>query len=432
MAGFSFDRSKLKTTTAEVIEEQKQVFTQGDRKYLSIEKGKDNKFRIFPFHPDGGGNSFAVPLCVTYLEIKRPKYDKVAKKVVEGQFEYKSFPIFNSIVHGGWPFDLVEVYMEIAKKTAIPAFLEDVEDQAEKEQLFNTIWTLIRGNAQAKINGIAPQRSWVAYAAKAIGKEADGSDKWSDVGLWNDIKPSVKDKMNERASELEIPDPFSHWDEGIPVIVTKAEKAEKSTDWYKVKLDQKKDLVTGKVLGTYNEVPLTDAQLEAWSKLKPLHELYVDSFKHSDLQKQVEGLQRFDQQLAKKGYPINVFGLDEFLDYVEKAYEMCPEEVAEDHSELPFAEEEEQREILPPPTAKTDVKKVVKPTAPVTKKNDPELAALDKTFSKPPGKVTAAAQAAAKLKATPTVTEEEQVGGQQPPVASGDRMASLKARFGKK
>jgi len=316
-----FDRSRLKATTAEVIQTQEKQFgtKRFDNNYLSIEVG-ENVIRIFPYHPDGGGKSFAEAKSVSYLEVKKPKRGE-DKKIIEGEFEVKRSPIFNSRVHAGIQLDVVEQYIEFAKATAIPNFTDD-------DETIKKIMNKINGNVATKDNGIKPIDTWVVYACKAEGKDADGNHIWGKVGLL-EIKKSVKDAMTEQAALLENPDPFSDPDEGIAVIITRAKEAKKASDWYKVRLDQR----VSKLTTTYVTSPLTDAQIEQWIDSKPLHELYVNSFTRKDFESQLEGLQNFEIKMAEAGFPINVFQYDDFLDIVEKINGLIPEDTKSEKKE---------------------------------------------------------------------------------------------------
>ncbi len=400
-----FDRSKLKATSGSVIQKQEKDFQRGKGglDFLSIETG-ENVVRVFPYHPDGGGESFAEAKSVSFLEVEVPKRD-AEKKIVEGQFELKRKPIFNMKVHGNeeqraLKLDLVEAYMQFAKDRAIP---DRVGDNKEE---FAKLWSKITGNALTKEQGIKPQDSWVVYAKLAAGKDAEGNWSWGKIGLL-DLKKSVKDAMTERAAEYEEPDPFTDPDTGIAVIITKAKESSTPAGWYKVKMDkQKVKSDKGPAMEQYVYSPLTDAEIDAWAEMKPLHELYVNSFKYKDFKYQMEGLKRFDEKLGNL-----VFSYDEFLDTVELISSVVPEE-----EEKP--EEEGQQEQAQPEPKKEEIKKIT-PAARVT----------------PPAKTTPVVP-----KTAPKVVEapkkEEVEVKVEPPAAhiadTNDRLAQIRARMGKK
>jgi len=350
-----FDRSKLKATSKETLDKKDAILKKGfgDRNILKIETG-ENVIRFFPYHPEGGGDSFVEAKSVSFLEITVPKRDD-DNKIIEDQFEIKSKPIFNAKVHGGYSKDLVEEYINFAFQKAIPEFVDGDSDKEKK------IKTKFKGSHLTKEQGIMYQDAYVAYAMKAQGKDAEGNWMWGEVGSL-DIKKTVKDLMTEKAAELENPDPWSDPDEGYAVIITKAKEAAKASDWYKFKLDTKKVKVDG--VGEVPvpiKVPLTDGQLEAWSKLKPLYELFVNSYKRSDFDKQLEGLQNFDRKMAADFPGFSVFAYDEFADIVLECSNEIPDDQAEDHNDLPFEADEPKEEPKKPETPK----KLEKPSAPL-------------------------------------------------------------------
>lgn len=310
-----FDRSKLRATSMAVLEAQEKEQetkrpTSGgnfDRNYLTVENG-DNKFRIFPAHPEGGGQSFAEAKCVSFLSVRTAVRDDKGQPT--GEYEIKRRPVFNAKVHGNLPKDLVEEYLRVAKKIAIPEFTEDAEEQKK-------IWNKIVG-----MEGVKPIDTWAVYAAKIEG------ETWS-LGLL-ELKKSMKSQLTERALEftsgdVQSPDPFSDPDDGVCIIINKS--GQKLDTEYRVSLETRK---SGKFNTEYVPTPISDEMLEQWAKLKPLHEIYVDVFTRRDFELQLDGLQRFDQELAKQKYPIRVFERPEFLAAVDELLELVPEPVEEE------------------------------------------------------------------------------------------------------
>lgn len=380
MAGF--DRTKVKATPMAVLKKQEEEYAKarpergGDRDFTThkIEEGT-NIFRFFPPHPEGGGSSFGEARCVSYLTVKRPKRGE-DKKIIEGEFEDKLFPIFNAKVHGGLTKDPVESYMDFAKNTAIPEF---VGDDTEKGEL---IWKEIVGDFKSKLQGIKPKDGTEVYAMK---KQKDGT--WSKVGRLEFTK-SVKQQLMDVAIEFSsgddtTPDPFTDPDEGIAVII---ENSGSGFDRYKVSLESKRDKLTQ----TFIPTPLTDEQGEEWMKLEPLYKLYVNSYKRSDFNMQVEGLKNFDDYLAKKKYPIQVFGYDAFLDTLAEIEAQLPEEIQDEkvNDELPFdTKDEPKEEIKKPAVPKTPIplakKLVAQPVATTSVSNANEkLAQLKAKFQR--------------------------------------------------
>ncbi len=320
-----FDRSKIKATSVGQMKSQerehetKRPSNSGfDSNYLKIEDGV-NKFRIFPFHPEGGGSSYAEAKCVTFLSVNTEKRDDKGKGT--GEFEIKRRPVFNAKVHGNYPKDLVEEYMDYAKTVTIPNYVDKDADQ------FKLIW----GKFTNFESGIKPSDTWVVYAVKEEGKDSEGNSIWGKLGLL-ELKKSIKDQLTELALQLAenemSPDPYSDVDSGVPIIITKTGK--KLDTSYKATLDQITVRDGNKMYTEYAAAPLTDGQLEEWAKVDSLHKKYVNVYKHSDLDMQLEGITRFDEELAKKHkYPLNTLADDAFLDIVEQIFKMVPEDKEE-------------------------------------------------------------------------------------------------------
>jgi hypothetical protein len=359
-----FDRTKAKATSVAALQAQERDHetkrpsnrNNFDRNYHTVKEG-DNWYRIFPAHPKelDGGDSFAEPKCVTFLNVAVPKRDD-DKKVIEGEFEVKLKPLFNSKVHGNVGKDIVEEYMTVAKTVAIPEFTGDDTETADK------IWGLITGYRDSKGNfhpGVKPQDTWVAYAVPITGFTDTGEAiLGSDIGLL-EIKKSVKTKMNERAIEfaaddINSPDPFSDPDDGICVNITKKGSGK---DAYGKELHTVKE---GKFDRRLIPTPLSDELLEKWSQMDSLKKLFVNSFKRSDLEKQLDGLKRFDDELSKKGFAIRVLERPEFLEVAEELLTLVPEDEQQEEKE----EKKEQPKVEKPKPIKPTLNKPVKPTLP--------------------------------------------------------------------
>jgi hypothetical protein len=352
MAGF--DRSKLKTTSSTALDKQKKEQASkrpsgggGDRNYLNIEDGV-NKIRIFPFHPDDlvaeEDQRYAEAKCTSFLSIERPKKGEDGK-VIEGQTELKNFPVFNAKVHGNLSKDPVEEYMNFAKNVAIPNFTSDPEKA-------KFAWNNIIGYRDAKNvwhSGLKPNDAWVVYAAKLIEGE------WK-LGML-ELKRTVKDQLTELALSItngENPDPYTDPEDGYVIKIEKTGTGLNTK--YKVSIDEK---MLNKVDSQKVILQLTDEQLEEWSKLPSLNKLFVNSYKRSDFDQQVQGLQRFDQAMKDKGLDINVFSYDEFLDTLES----ISNEIGD---ETPKEEEKPKKTTITSSKPKVEEpKKLVRKPAPV-------------------------------------------------------------------
>lgn len=408
-----FDRSKYKTTTKQAAELQDQENSQkrpksgGQFEMHKIEDGV-NIFRFFPFHPDGGGRSWREAKCVSFLEVTKQKRDPQTNRLIEGEFEIRKSPVFNARVHGNLSADPVEAYIDIAKRIAIPNFTTD-------EKKVKSIMSLITGykGQTGWVSGISPSDSWVAYANKLV----NGVWKFGQI----DFKETVKKGLTEIALEMsggETPDIYTDVEEGYAVQIKR------------VLVDKQVKYIPSlyrKLIDKVNEqlqiVPLTDVELEEFSKLTPLYKMLVNSYKRSDFDMQIEGLERFDKMLAEKGFPIEVFGIDEFLDIVQVVDSQIKDEPVE---------EKNKEEDLPFEPDKIAGKPVVsKSSAPLVK---PEAGATSQGF-----KIT---RKAAAPKPEPVVEEQEEDAQDEAPQEAGytpaptnapvmstaDRLAAIKAK----
>lgn len=356
-----FDRSKYKAVTTESAvkqqdaEQQRKRPTEFEKNYHKIEKG-DNFFRIFPFHiAEGGGKTFYENKCVSYIELEVDKRDSEGN-VIEGQKEMKRKPIFNSKVHGNLKKDLIEEYLGFAKDVAIP----------NSSDMSGAIWGKLVGVKDKKPlptdNIIKPSDSRVIYAAKSEGVNEDGTHIWSKPKLV-ELNKTIQKAMTELAAEYESPDPFSDIDDGIPIKIKKwagEQNPKDPKDWYRVSFVKTRNGKEEK----YADAPISDADLEEFYKMKSLHNLYVNSFKHSDLQMQLDGLDRLDKKLAAEFPGYSVFAIPEFLDVVEELFNLVPETKEEEgEQDGPTDDEPEEK---PAPKAVTKPTIVTKPLARAT------------------------------------------------------------------
>lgn len=328
MAGF--DRSKFKATPLNTLEKQekeqneKRNFGFEGLQFLTCENG-ENLIRIYPCHPDGPGESFAEPKTVTFLEVKVPK--KEGNKIIEGEFELKNKPIFNAKVHGNYEKDLVEEYMTFAKLIVIPELFTEKKDQ-------DLAWNKVIGyKAGTKyIPGIKPIDTWCMYVDKFGGKK-------NGFGIL-EVKKTVVNKLREEAAKLigaddtVMPDPYTDPDVGVRAIITYDPEAEQIENYYKVRLEMKKEGLNFSLVPT----PLTDEQLESFMKLDSLHKRYRNAYKRSDFEYQLEGLKRFDEKIG-----LQVFAYDAWLDICEEISNMIPE----DEPENPATDETKVRNSAP-------------------------------------------------------------------------------------
>jgi hypothetical protein len=331
MAGF--DRSKYKATNIAVIKEQEEklnalVGSNGGRAdYHKYDDGA-NKFRAYPGQD---GEPFYVPKVTSWLEVEIENKD--------GKKEWKKMPIFNAKVHGGYPKDLVEEYIDFVKKLVT----EEYDDETERKKKINILYN---GQTGTKIS---PGKSWVMYADKyKAGAKTFGR---LEIGV------SVKDQLNKLAASEDpdepiSTDPYSDPDGGRIFFVKKNTNEKDPNKIYAVSIDLNK--VT----------PLTDEELENLSKHDSLSKQFIGVFKKSDFNKQLAGLQRYDEQ-----HGFGAFAHDAWLDICQEIEAMIPDDNNDSQDSQPAKKESTTVKATAAP-AKKAAEPEKKSAAPVKKKGD--------------------------------------------------------------
>lgn len=264
-------RSQFKPTSVKslkkVAEEDEKMLGISSNEYLQLEDKKTIKIRIFPAHP--GVESFYVRRKCYWLPFQRN----------DGEMGRTS--VNDSVIHGGTAMDLVDEYVKAAKK-----FIGGDSDKLEA----------ITGR-----DGLMPNYSWICYADKV---QPDTELK---AKLW-EFRKSVRDALNrltftEDDDEAIETDPFTDIDEGLPVMVgyNKTPNRKKGENYYDVAF-AKKPVAR----------PLTDAELEYFSNLKPLNEI-IGKYTINDFDRALAGLQIFDEENE-----IGLFDDDDWLAKVEE------------------------------------------------------------------------------------------------------------------
>ena len=281
MANFreKFKATKIKDLKKAVDKDDAMVGV-SNNDYLNLEDGKTLKIRIFPAHP--GHEQFYVPKKCYWLSFP-----------AEDGGDNKRGTVLDSIVHGGTKMDLVQEYVKYAKK-------KYGDDDDKMETLTGT---------GMNSNALNPQYSWLCYASIVTPDEELHPKVW-------EFKKMVRDALNKLAFDedndepIEV-DPFTDPDDGLVLAVKYLKKPnkKKGENYYEVDFAKK-----GKKKETYSRV-ITDEELEAFSRLKPLNEV-VPRYTKKDFDKALEGLQCWDEE-----FDFNLFDDDEWLEIVEAVKE---------------------------------------------------------------------------------------------------------------
>lgn len=298
------DRSKLKATEMSTLKKQESAVNKATNKgsnragFVTVDKGW-NKFRIYPKHPDA--ESFIFPAVRHYIPFIG-KDDDGKEKLM------KKF-IFNSKVHGNTEKDVIDEYLNFARKI----WADQINDQNELTKKLAPLFGQ---------NGITGKAEWVCYVDKydPKGKKVDFGRLKLTAGAKNKME---KLTITEEADQPIVIDPFTDPDEGIAIILHYTPDAlDKSgkkdlKNFYNLSLEQKQ--VT-KFNIELIPTPLTDEEIEAFLLQEPLHKMYVNSYTRKDFETAVAGLRLIDDE-NKYG----VFNHPEFLEVLEEIDKYYPE-----------------------------------------------------------------------------------------------------------
>lgn len=305
-----FDRSKFKGVASDVLKEQQKEVEKlnlfpSRTNFIKLTPGV-NILRIYPAHRIGA--RYAYSKLVSWLPFQEEQEDK--KKGTKSLVEVRK-PIFNSRAHGPAPKDLVEEYIKFAFKL----FGEEIQDEKEREKKLKPItdWK----------EGIKPQMAWVLYAKKIKG---EGIKEFGRIEITN----GLMEKLNQIAARVDSNnnpitiDVFSGADDGKAVQIV----------WNKEEPDNRKKYEP--TLLYESDWKLTDEELAEFDELEPLEALYTQCFTSSDFEKQISGLQYFDDKFG-----FGIFQHDDFLAIAEEITEYLEANVFPETDSKKGSEEEE-------------------------------------------------------------------------------------------
>lgn len=342
------NRSKYKATSVAATKQADKaveaVTGKGDRgpsaDYHKIDPGM-NYHRIYPPHPEDGGELYAVPKGVHWIPQEVPKKDKDGKfeKDKDGKqvFEVKVRPIFNAKIHAGKKKDICEEYSLFAEKVAKELFpTESDEDKKGKyEYLLHVL-----GNPQAKIQGIGLKQSWVSYSDK-MKVDKDGTLISKFLGRLESGK-AVKYRLNslaatETSNDPLGTDPFTDLEDGRAISINYNDKATKPQDYYATEFYA--PLIPGGK-GQIRLYPITDDDLAKFETYPSLKKLFVNVYDRKTFDTALKGLKMLDEQ-----YELGVFEYDEWLKICNELQSEFPEVGEETKTDKSEEEEGESGDI---------------------------------------------------------------------------------------
>lgn len=307
-----YDRSKYKGTSVAKLNEQEQevksmiptASSDGRPEFHKLEEGK-NYFRIYPAKE--GESTYIFPKATSWLPFDVDEEDDKGKKKKDKKRTKK--PIFNSKVHGNYPYDLVEEFCKVAIRL-VHTNIQDPEEVKKK------LWPL-----QSWGSGLQASVNWVAYADKCSDAKNSKDTKkiFGRLEIWENIYKEMKKKAAAMADDdEELADPFSDPDQGKLLVITKTSKPKKgggTTADYDVSINFSRDY------------SLTDEELMKFDSQEKLSDMFLNAFKRSDFEKQIEGLTLVDEE-----HEFGVFDDPDFLEILDKLDGLIPVDEEEEEA----------------------------------------------------------------------------------------------------
>lgn len=333
----AIDRSKFKKTSAsQLAQADKDLNKTLGRKERNQSNGHDiddgaNLFRIYPAHPeeDGGGISFVEAFCQSFIPAMVQEKDKDGKLLTEGgkpKMKLSVKPVWNAKVHGGKPKDLIEEYINLARKQA-----KKLSENEAKEYL-KPIYGAFSKDKSKNIQGINYPLKWVLYADKYPNANPAATPAFDELRIGKGIKERLnKIAAMESASDPLGTDPFTDIEEGKAIKVIKDTETDNPNNYYTTEIDNTtvNEVHAGKTFKVAKTYPLTDAQLDAFLKVEPLAKKYGKKLAtRKNFEAQLAGLEILDNK-----YNMEIFDLPEWGELVLEIDGYYPEtDAAEDNT----------------------------------------------------------------------------------------------------
>ncbi len=349
------DRSAFKATSVQTLKDRDKeigVTQGGDASRLKIEVGS-NIFRVYPPHPDGGGDSFTEAKVTHWLPMDvEDKKDGELQYDSKGKIKMKriSKPIFNSIIHGNTKKDIIDEYIKAAEKYAKDTYTKD----DERKEYLKPVFGFFSKDQKLNVQAITQTPKWVMYADQLTLNAANEitAKKFGDL----EIGKAVKFRLNaisasESSNEPLGTDPFSDIEEGRAINITYNDKAAKPQDYYLTEMFAPMQKGSG---GKFTLYPLSDEDLEKFLEEKPLAKRFRNCYTRKDYDWALKGLKIIDDENN-----MGIFSLESFLDVVEEISAYYPEIVSEE-KEIADMFDDKNRKTSPAKPAKVEATKEVK------------------------------------------------------------------------
>lgn len=317
----AFNRERFKAAKLEankaVTKEVEQTFKFNSQRgdYHSIDKGI-NVFRMMPPHDENEAS--IQPKVVYWLTCKVPKMDGEGNEI-QGEFEEKQRPIFDSRIHGGTPKDIIDEYIKFTKNN----IFESIQDKEERQKRLAPI-TGFKDKKEKWTPGIQPSKSFVCYATKGDITPAN----LGRLELYAQDKEELeKLNIDDESGEPIAVDIFSDPDEGVQFVINRVlnDKGKMINVISKKTFSVPRGVSKADYGKLYDEFlqsqVVPDEVLKKLDEMDPLSKQFKDAYKRKDFEKALVALQMFDK---KNKY--NTFDNDEFLDIVQEIDGYYPNE----------------------------------------------------------------------------------------------------------
>jgi hypothetical protein len=324
----AIDRSKFKASTASQLVQADKDLNKGLGKKDKQGKGHDidegnNLFRIYPAHPDSVSQLFVVPFAEVYLPAMVQERDKDGKPVLEnGQPKMKLGvkPVYNAVVHGNKPKDLIVEYINLMNKKAKSL---NLDKDGYKKFMLPVYGAFNNANPKASVQGMNYKAQHILYADKYPAANPAAKPIFDELR----IGAGIKKRLNalsalESANDPMGTDPFSDIEDGRAIRILK-QKSDDPNLIYTTELDSSTEnqVINGKTYKVNKTYPLSDEQLEKLMQQEPLDVKYGKKLAtRKNFETQLAGLEIIDNK-----YNLGIFGSDEWNEIVLECDEYYPE-----------------------------------------------------------------------------------------------------------
>jgi hypothetical protein len=293
------------------------------------------EIRMFPAHPGKDSNSIE-PKVIFFVPSKRKKKDDNGNFVKDSKgqeiWEDSVRAVFDAKVHGESQYDLVDSYISLAKKQADAIYTDN--EPGKKDYLMPITGNSFQGGTFKGLNAI---RSFVFYGNLRTKKGDEIISEFYEFeiskaiqkGIYNTA--AVENSNDPLGTDACFTDPIDG--RPIKIIVDTVAGKLNSSDYYKVSIvnETEKMEVNGRLQNVLKSYPIEEETLVWFEETIPSLSSYRTTFKRSDLELQLKGLELFDAE-----HKFNILNSDEFKqvwNYLDNKFPVTEEDTQNDNSQ---------------------------------------------------------------------------------------------------